>query len=100
EKPKNRLTDEGIAAVSDAFHGWRECEKLSRVLTLDRVRDADYNLSPSAFIESSNRITLRPLQTITAELIDARAAREKADLELDELLLALGLSADRGGNAQ
>lgn len=34
KKPKNELTDEGIAAVAEVFHKWESPEKLSKVVTL------------------------------------------------------------------
>ena len=51
EKPKNALTDEGIAAVVEVYRQWETREKLSRVITLAEAREADYNLSPSLFVE-------------------------------------------------
>jgi type I restriction enzyme M protein len=46
-KPKNELTADGIAAIAEVYHKWETREKLSRVITLNEVRQADYNLSPS-----------------------------------------------------
>ena len=51
EKPKNALTDEGVAAVVEVYRKWETREKLSRVITLAEAREADYNLSPSLFVE-------------------------------------------------
>ena len=51
EKPKNVLTEEGIQAVADVYRNWETREKLSRVITLEDAREADYNLSPSQFVE-------------------------------------------------
>lgn len=91
EKPKNALTDEGIAAVSDVFQRWETKDKLSRVATLEQVRKADYNLSPSLFVETNDKIHHRPLAEIIAGLSSARAEREYADLRLSELLGRLGI---------
>ena len=51
QRPKNVLTEEGITAVADAYRAWETRPKLSRVVTRDEIRAADYNLSPSQFIE-------------------------------------------------
>src|SRR2546421_3270794 len=59
EKPKNVLTDEGIAAAAGAYHAWETRPKLSKVVTLAEVRKADYNLSPSQFVEVGDRATHR-----------------------------------------
>jgi type I restriction enzyme M protein len=93
ERPKNVLTEAGIAAVADAFAAWETREKLSRVLTVAEVRAADYNLSPSQFVEVGERTTHRPLSEILADLEVAKDEREAADVQLAATLARLGLTA-------
>ncbi len=92
EKPKNVLTDGGIAAVAEVYRAWETRAKLSRVVTLDEVRAADYNLSPSQFVEVADRAIHRPLPDILADLAVARVERERADAELAEVLAKLGFA--------
>jgi type I restriction enzyme M protein len=92
EKPKNKLTDEGIAAIARVFRDWQTREKLSRVVTLEEVREADYNLSPSSFVETTDKAQHRPLAQIIADLDVARLEREGADKQLLETLAALGFA--------
>ncbi len=91
EKPKNVLTDAGIIAVAKVYWAWETREKLSRVVTLDEVRAADYNLSPSQFVEVNDQVQHRPLADILADLAVVRAEREQADAELAGVLARLGL---------
>lgn len=91
EKPKNALTDEGIKAVSEIYKRWETQEKLSRVVTLEDLRAADYNLSPSQFVEVNDKAKHRPLSEILTDLSVARAEREQADYELNVALEKLGL---------
>lgn len=93
EKPKNVLTQEGIQAVADVFHNWEAREKLSRVLTIEEARAADYNLSPSQFVDVGERVTHRPLSEILADLCEAKAERERADAHLSAVLARLGVGA-------
>ena len=58
EKPKNALTDEGIAAIAEVYRSWVTREKLSRVVTLEEVRATDYNLSPSHFVEINGKVLM------------------------------------------
>lgn len=53
---KNVLTHEGIAAFSESYHRWEAVEELSRIITLEEARDANYNLLPSNFIEPELRL--------------------------------------------
>jgi type I restriction enzyme M protein len=94
EKPKNVLTDKGIAVVADVYRSWESREKLSRVITLEEARAADYNLSPSQFVEVNDRVHHRLLSAILADLIPARAEREHADAKLTEVLAKLGLDSN------
>ena len=90
-KPKNVLTEDGIEAVADVFSKWETREKLSRVITLKEVRSADYDLSPSQFVEVEERVTHRVLTDIVEDLAVARVERERADSELAVILTSLGL---------
>lgn len=91
EKPKNRLTDEGIAEVVQVYRQWETREKLSRAVTLAEVRAADYNLSPSQFVEVGERVVHRPLAEIVADLRQAGEERAHVDTELQGVLAHLGL---------
>jgi len=91
KKPKNELTDEGIASVAEVFQRWESRERLSRVVTLEQVREAGFNLSPSLFVETNDKTNHRPLGSIIVDLAAARQERERADAELDRILSDLGL---------
>jgi len=93
EKPKNALTDAGIAAVVGVYRQWETRAKLSKVVTLDEVRAADYNLSPSQFVEIADGVTHRPIRDIMADLAVARSEREAADAELARILGRLSLGS-------
>lgn len=91
QKPKNELTAEGIAAIAEVYQRWETREKLSRVVTLDDVRQTDYNLSPSQFVAINGAVHHRPLSEIMADLAVARKEREQADQKLSHILTNLGI---------
>jgi type I restriction enzyme M protein len=92
QKPKNMLTDEGIAAVAEVYRQWETQEKLSKVIGLEEVRAADYNLSPSQFVEVGERVNHRALSSILEDLAVARVERERADAELSKILGSLSIN--------
>jgi type I restriction enzyme M protein len=94
EKPKNVLSDAGIAAVAEAYRAWETREKVSRLVTLEEVRASDYNLSPSQFVEVTDRARHRPLAEILTDLAVARAECERADAELAGVLGRLRLDRE------
>jgi len=91
EKPKNVLTEEGIRAIADVYGKWETREKLSRLITLEEAQEADYNLSPSQFVEINDKKKHRPIPEILADLSSARAERERADEDLAKVLARLSL---------
>jgi len=94
EKPKNVLTDEGIAVIAEVYRSWETREKLSKVINLDDLRASDFNISPSQFVEINSKVQHRPINEILIDLAVARAERENADIELDKVLSKLGLSKE------
>jgi len=96
KKPKNELTEEGIAAAAKVFHKWQSREKLSRVVTLENIREADFNLSPSLFVETNGKLQHRNLADILTDLDTARMKREDADAKLQRLMRSLGIGEVRG----
>ena len=95
ETPKNALTDEGIDAAAEVYRAWESREKLSEVITLEDIRKADYNLSPSQFVDVGDKVEHRPVSEILADLMEARITREKADKTLEDVLTRLGLNGER-----
>lgn len=91
EKPKNALTDEGIKAVAEAYANWETKEKLCRLVRLDDVIAADYNLSPSQFVEVNDKASHRLISDILTDLKVAQIERELADKSLNEVLAKLGV---------
>ncbi|MCO6451871.1 MAG: SAM-dependent DNA methyltransferase [Caldilineales bacterium] len=91
EKPKNQLTDEGIEAVVEVYRQWQSRDKLSRVITLTQAQEADYNLSPSLFVDVNDRVKHRAIQTILSELAEAKRERNDADVQLGKILQSLNL---------
>lgn len=91
ERPKNALTDGGIAAVTKVYRDWKTQEKLSKLVTIEDIRASDYNLSPSQFVDANEKTEHRPLDEILIDLAAARTEREKADARLLQLLAKLEL---------
>ncbi|MGI8500398.1 MAG: N-6 DNA methylase, partial [Hassallia sp.] len=89
--PKNILTKEGIKAVGEVYGNWETREKLSKVVKLEELREADYNLSPSQFVDVSDKVVHRAIADILTDLAVARQEREWADKDLAEVLANLRL---------
>ncbi|MGB8060691.1 MAG: N-6 DNA methylase [Candidatus Sulfotelmatobacter sp.] len=90
-QPKNALTEEAILLTSEVFKTWESRDRFSRIVTLQQIRDADYTLSPSQFVDVSEQSEDRLLGAILEDLVKARRERDKAEHEMDSLLERLRL---------
>ncbi|EIC22418.1 type I restriction-modification system subunit M [Thiorhodovibrio frisius] len=91
--PKNFIPEAGIARIADTLIGWKEAEKLSRVVDLAELKKNDYNISPSRYIHTSDAETYRPLAEIVEELKGIEAEAKESGQALDRILKQLGIGA-------
>ncbi len=91
--PKNFIPPEGIARIADTLIGWKEEEKLSRIVEHAELKKNDYNISPSRYIHTGDAETYRPLSEIVAELDMIEAEARETDKALREILEKLGVGA-------
>ena len=91
-KPKNYLTPEGLAHISAVITGWKVEDKLSCIVSLEELRDkADYNISPSRFIQTGAATTYRAIPTIVAELEAIEVEARETDAALKKILKQIGV---------
>ena len=91
-KPKNILTDEGIGAATEVYQVWESRGEVEQRYHVSGCPKTDYNLSPSQFIDISDKVEHRPVKEILTDLTAARIAREKADKALGDVLPRLELN--------
>ena len=89
--PKNFIPPEGIARIADTLIGWKEEEKLSRIVDHAELKKNDYNISPSRYIHTGDAETYRPLAEIVEELNIIEAEARETDKALREILERIGV---------
>ena len=89
--PKNFIPQAGIQRIADTLIGWKEEEKLSRIVDLAELKKNDYNLSPSRYIHTSDAETYRPIAEIVEELDAIEAEAKETDKALRKILKQLGV---------
>jgi len=89
--PKNFIPEAGIQRIADTLIGWKEEEKLSRIVDLEELRKNDYNISPSRYIHTGDAETYRPIGEIVAELDAIEAEAKETDKALRKILQRLGI---------
>ena len=88
--PKNFIPEAGIQRITDTLIGWKEEEKLSRIVDLEEIKTNDYNISPSRYIHTGDAETYRPIGEIIAELNAIEAEAKETDKALREILEKIG----------
>ncbi len=89
--PKNFIPDDGIDRIAQILLGWKEEEKLSRIVDHAELKKNDYNISPSRYIHTSDAETYRPIAEIVDELDLIEAEARETDKALRKILKQLGI---------
>jgi len=89
--PKNFIPVEGIKRIADTLIGWKEEEKLSRIVDHAELKKNDYNISPSRYIHTADAETYRPIAEIVEELNVIEAEARETDKALRDILEKLGI---------
>jgi len=90
-RPKNFLTDQNIARISDVYQKWQEAEGLSKIISIDEVLHNDSNLSPSRYVARNDKEEVLPLEEAVVLLNEAEEECQQADNDLKQILARLGL---------
>ncbi|PKN00323.1 MAG: XRE family transcriptional regulator [Elusimicrobia bacterium HGW-Elusimicrobia-2] len=88
-RPKNYIPDESIKKISQAFIKGADIDKFVRVITTMEAKKNDYNLSPSRYIDVSDKVAYRPIPELLNELKGLEKDSKKIDAELDTIFKKL-----------
>ncbi|MFZ8847554.1 MAG: N-6 DNA methylase [Candidatus Hydrothermia bacterium] len=91
ERPKNRLTEEGIEKIVEVYREWKEEEGFSKIITKEIARMNDYNLSPSRYVAVGGEEKVMDLEEAVVELLEAEEERKETEEKLRRILFSLGL---------
>ena len=89
--PKNFIPDNGIQRIADVLIGWKEEDKLSRIVDHAELAKNDYNISPSRYIHTSDAETYRPIAEIVEELKVIEGEARETDKALKKILARLAV---------
>jgi type I restriction enzyme M protein len=89
--PKNFIPETGVERIADTLIGWKEEDKLSRIVDHAELKKNDYNISPSRYIQTSDAETYRPIAEIVEELNIIEAEAQETDKALKEILEKIGV---------
>jgi len=88
-KPKNYLTPEHIQKISKTYRNFEEVEGLSKIITLEEAREADYNLSPSRFVVVMEEEKHRPIGEIRKDIEAVELQRKEIEKKVEQIFRKL-----------
>lgn len=88
-KPKNHLADDDIVELARLYNAGEPVDGEVAVVATAQIADADYNLSPSRWIQQSSVQDHRSVKELLAELEELNALAQQADQAIAKMLVNL-----------
>lgn len=88
-KPKNYLPEEDIKPLAETYLKGEPVEGELAVITTEQAKEADYNLSPSRWVNQQGTLEQRTVQEILAELLELDKQTSAIDSTLARMLVNL-----------
>src|SRR3989338_839266 len=89
-KNQNKLRDEDIEKIVKVFNEYKETERFSRIVSLDEIKENDYNLNISRYIDITEPEPKIDVKEALAKLRELEKQRNEAEKKMCECLKELG----------
>jgi type I restriction enzyme M protein len=93
QRAQNVMTEQNILDVHKLCTDYANVIEKAKVVTLDNLREKDYTLSVSVYIDKAAKETISPAE-VRADFFDALKAAKDAETRLTELLAGGGYTND------
>lgn len=90
-KNQNVLRDEDVEKIVSTFDNYEEIEKYSRIVTLDEIKENEYNLNIPRYVDTYEEEEEIDIHAVMAEIKKLEDERAKLDKEIEAYLKELGL---------
>lgn len=85
-KPQNTLGKDNIKKIVDAYNEFKTVDKFSKVVDLEEIKSADYNLSPSRFVSVIEEEKYRSISEIKMDLEKIEEERKRVEKKIEIIL--------------
>jgi len=92
-KPQNSLGNENIKKIVRIYDEFKEVEGISKIITKERARESDYNLSPSRFVSIIEEENYREIGEIVKEIKEVEKERVEIEKKIEKILSKLNVGA-------
>lgn len=87
---KNRLRDEDVEKITEAFNVYQDIEKFAVTVDIKVIEDNDYNLNISRYVDTSAEEDKVNIEEVIEEIIEIKAQSDATRKKLNAYLLELG----------
>ncbi len=89
---QNRLRDQDIENISNAFHAYADVEKYARVVPLSEIEENDWNLNISRYVDTSDEEERIDVGEAVRNLRELEKERAAAEATMNRYLVELGIA--------
>jgi len=86
---QNELTEDGLDHIIENFRRWTTEERVSRTVSLDEIRENDYNLNIALYVDTTEPEEDIDVAEELAKLRDLQAERDEIEARMDQHMEAL-----------
>ncbi len=86
---QNELTDEGLDHIVENFRNWETEERVSRTVSLEEIRENDYNLNIALYVDTTEPEEDIDVAKELAKLRELQAERDEIESTMTEHMEAL-----------
>jgi type I restriction enzyme M protein len=86
---QNELTEEGLDHIVENFRDWRTEERVSRTVSLEEIRENDYNLNIALYVDTTEPEEDIDVEEELAKLRELQAERDEIEATMDQHMEAL-----------
>ncbi|HET6514342.1 MAG TPA: type I restriction-modification system subunit M [Thermodesulfovibrionales bacterium] len=89
-KNQNRLREQDIEKIVEAYRGYKAIEKYCRPVSLDEIRSNEYNLNIARYIDVTEEEEVIDVQKVINELKELKKERMRTEDKMNAFLEELG----------
>ncbi|MTI71436.1 MAG: type I restriction-modification system subunit M [Firmicutes bacterium] len=87
---KNRLTDENIEKIVDAYDKYKEIDKYANVIDLDEIKENDYNLNIARYVDTTEPEPEVDIESVVKRISDREEKLSRSKNKINDFLEELG----------
>jgi type I restriction enzyme M protein len=93
-KNQNMLRKEDILRIEATFDAYEDVVKYARVVSLDEIKENDYNLNITRYVDKSEEVEVVNLKAVLKEIHELEVNQSKVKEKLSVYLKELGIGKD------